>query len=557
MPGGRREESPVNRRFLTCLAAALAIASPARAGTFSRTPIAPGMGIDALTRGVARQMAGRDVFAAPYGTVTISHVDVYDRFPYVESRHFQLVTDVAWNRIVFGEPGQSLAAFDGSGTSIGPLSGPRGMAVDEHDRVYVADTGHDRIVVLQAHTEYDQVALTPLYAIAGLHAPYDVAYSDGGTPFVDGDDALLVADTGRNRVVAYALDARGARAVAALGGLGSGEGQFAGPLAVAVGRAGGANTPDVYVADAQNARIVKLRLERGALEWNGSAPAGASVVTSLDTDHWGNVYAAAPRQGLVRKLNAGLEPLAELGGALAQPRAFRVPFATVTDHRDGSVRRAGQPNALSLDQWADDSGLLLWNLGLAVDRLSVEGGAAPAARFRITDPATVTLQVVDPATGRVLASQAGGVLGAGTHTLALAPATIEAAGGGAHAVRVAAVSRYAGGPTASAQAGFSAAGAPAAAPGAPLLLGNSPNPVRDATTLAFELPSAAAAGATVALYDAQGRRVRSLAGPFAAGLNSVRWDGADDAGRPVRAGLYFVRLTAGGYELSRRVAVVR
>ena len=44
------------------------------------------MGLDGLTRGVARQLSGRAGCADPYATVTISNVDVYVRFPYVEAR---------------------------------------------------------------------------------------------------------------------------------------------------------------------------------------------------------------------------------------------------------------------------------------------------------------------------------------------------------------------------------------------------------------------------------------------------------------------------------------
>ncbi|HEY6866772.1 MAG TPA: hypothetical protein VI792_05915, partial [Candidatus Eisenbacteria bacterium] len=273
--------------ILLFIGLSLCAAPPVGAGTFAQTPIAPALGLDALTRTVARERLGRDVFSNPYATVAISHVDVYDRFPYVEGRQFEIVSDPAWNRLIVGEIGQDLAAYDGQGGPLGALSGPHGLAVDDQDRVYVADTGNDRILVLQASTEFGAVTLTPLYAIGGLHGPFDVALSDGGTPFSPGDDVLYVADTGMNRVLAYAPGATGARLIASLGGLGGGPGHFAGPLAIAAGHANGVGTPDVYVADAHSRRIVHLRLEGGALRWVGSAPAGSDVVTSLDTDQWG------------------------------------------------------------------------------------------------------------------------------------------------------------------------------------------------------------------------------------------------------------------------------
>ena len=197
----------MRRAILLTLGITLVAATAPRAGTFERARIVPDLGLDAITRGVTRQQVGRDVFSDPWATATIGHVDLYDVFPYVESRTFQVVSDPRWNRLVIGEAGRALRAYDGAGTALGSLAEPRGLAVDENDRVYVADAGHDRVVVLQASTTYGEVTLEPLYEIGGLSRPFDVAWSDGGTPFAAGDDVLYVADTGRNRVAAVALGA--------------------------------------------------------------------------------------------------------------------------------------------------------------------------------------------------------------------------------------------------------------------------------------------------------------------------------------------------------------
>jgi hypothetical protein len=549
----------VRRHMPLILAVALAVAPPAHSGTFTEGSIAPEQGVGRLTRGAAQQQVGRSVFSSPYATVTLSNVDLYDRFPYVEARNFQIVSDPAWNRIVCGEVGHGLMAFDGSGTAVGPLSGPRGMAVDERNRLYVADTNNDRIVVLQANTEFDQITLTPLFTVDGLRGPYDVAYSDGGTPFAYGDDVLYVADTGRNRVAAYALGENAASPVASIGDLGSGVGAFAGPMAVAAGRVNGVNTPDVYVADAHNRRIVRLRLVPGALRWVGEAAALADVVTSLDTDHWGNVYAAAPQQGVVRKLNADLESVADLRGAIARPRSFRVPFSTIRDHRDGSARRQGQPSALSIDQWSDESGMVLWTLGVSIDALHVVGGDAPVAHFTLTDPSTLTLKVSATADGRRVSTRSLGVLGAGAHDIPLTAEDLRGVGSSADLVlTVSAVSGYSGGSGATAQTGFRASGSGAVVlPTSPQLIGNWPNPVHGSTRIALALPRDAAAGARLGVFDTQGRLVRSLQGPFVAGLNEVSWDANDAEGHAAKAGLYFYRLDSGRLSLSRRLVVIR
>jgi hypothetical protein len=362
-----------------------------------------------------------------------------------------------------------------------------------------------------------------------------------------------------NRVVAYALGNSAARPVASIGSLGSGVGAFAGPMAIAAGRSQGVNNADLYVADAHNQRIVQLHLAPGGFQWIGEAPAGASVLTSLDTDQWGNLYAAAPQEGVVRKFNAMLEPVAELRDPLAHPRAFHVPFAIVSDHRDGTMRRAGQPQAVSVDQWNDQDGVRLWNLGVAIDGLAVTGGDAPVARFTLTDASTLSLQVADAADGHVLAQRALGPLAAGAHELTLGAADLAGVQGERDVtLRLAAASNYPGGATATALARFRASGSGVAiVPVQNALYGGVPNPVRTSTRIAFALTSAAAQRATLSVIDAGGRRVRGFDRSFAAGRNEVLWDATDDEGHAVRPGLYFCRLDLGGSSFSRRMVVVR
>lgn len=69
----------------------------------------------------------------------------------------------------------------------------------------------------------------------------------------------------------------------------------------------------------------------------------------------------------------------------------------------------------------------------------------------------------------------------------------------------------------------------------------SPNPFRGSAALRFGL--ARAGEVRLELFDVGGRRVRMLAeGVRSAGSHMVPWDGRDDGGRPVGAGIYFVRL---------------
>jgi hypothetical protein len=545
--------------MLLALALTMCPVSVAWAGTFEKTPLAPEVGVNVLTRRIARDQVGRDLFANPYATVTIANVDVYDRFPYVETRHFQVVSDPRWNRLVFGERGGDLSAWDGAGSPLGALSGPHGLAVDEMNRVYIADTGNDRIVVLQATTDRAVITLEPVFAIGGLESPYDVAYSDGGTPFATGDDRLVVAETGRNRVAVLALAARGGTVVARLGELGSGTGRFAGPTAVTVGRLDGVSTHDYYVADAHNRRIVHLREEGARLRWIGETRHEASLTTSLATDQWGNVYAASPQAAKVTKFSPDLVKVAELTGEVSRPRSFHIPFVNVRDHRDGRVTRVGQPNAVSVDQWGDATGVGLWKLGVELSALAVEGGEAPSAHFTLTDRAAVSLQVTDATSSRALSHRPLGTLAAGLHTVPLTAADLAGAGTGRELLlRVSAVSSYTDGPSDVAQTRFTAQGAGSASlPDRPILLGSSPNPMKESTRIAMVLPDFGAQRVSLGVFDAAGRRLRTWNDGFTPGLNEIVWDGTDDRGQPVRAGVYFYKLELGGTRELGRIALVR
>ena len=112
----------------TLLLAATLAGGGLRAATFEPQPFLADGGVDVLDRQVTRQLVDRDLFSAPWATVVLGRVDVYATFPYLESRYFQVVSDPGWSRLVYGEMGQGLKAWDGAGTAFGPLAGPRGLA---------------------------------------------------------------------------------------------------------------------------------------------------------------------------------------------------------------------------------------------------------------------------------------------------------------------------------------------------------------------------------------------------------------------------------------------
>ncbi len=83
------------------------------------------------------------------------------------------------------------------------------------------------------------------------------------------------------------------------------------------------------------------------------------------------------------------------------------------------------------------------------------------------------------------------------------------------------------------------------------LLAPVPNPSRESTTLSMMLQRPARV--RVEIVDVTGRQVRMLTDrDRPAGRHDVSWDGRNETGEVVPAGVYFARLKAGTQELSRR-----
>ncbi len=83
-----------------------------------------------------------------------------------------------------------------------------------------------------------------------------------------------------------------------------------------------------------------------------------------------------------------------------------------------------------------------------------------------------------------------------------------------------------------------------------------PNPFNPRTTIEIELDRAARV--EVAVLDTRGRVVRRFdAVSMSQGLNSLVWNGEDEAGAPAPSGVYFVRVIADGRTMTRKAALVR
>lgn len=96
---------------------------------------------------------------------------------------------------------------------------------------------------------------------------------------------------------------------------------------------------------------------------------------------------------------------------------------------------------------------------------------------------------------------------------------------------------------------------PAAGPGLALLRA-APNPFNPRTVISFDAPSGG--DAAVDIHGVDGRRLRTLwRGRIAPGTWRGEWDGCDDAGRMLAAGVYLIRARAGGSEAATRIVLLK
>ena len=88
------------------------------------------------------------------------------------------------------------------------------------------------------------------------------------------------------------------------------------------------------------------------------------------------------------------------------------------------------------------------------------------------------------------------------------------------------------------------------------ILGNYPNPFNPSTTIEFSL--AEAGTADISLYNVAGQKVRELlSGSIKAGVHTVVWDGRDDSGLAVSAGVYIVKMTMGSSVTAKSIMLVK
>jgi len=93
-------------------------------------------------------------------------------------------------------------------------------------------------------------------------------------------------------------------------------------------------------------------------------------------------------------------------------------------------------------------------------------------------------------------------------------------------------------------------------PGSFSLEQNAPNPFNPQTRIEYSLPEAAEVKLVV--YNVLGQQVNTLVDGFQeAGAKSVIWNGQDEKGTTVASGIYFYRMEAGDFAMTRKMMMLK
>jgi uncharacterized protein (TIGR03663 family) len=289
----------------------------------------------AFPRGIALDQSG-NLFVADSGNQRIAVVDPQGQLSF-------------WGSPCMLDTGSGCMDLDGEGPlplGAGQFNEPWGVAVDPEGRVYVADTWNHRIQVFDQTGQF----LGQWGEGRLVDAEIDTR-GRAGTPFgfygpravaVDLEGRVYVADTGNERIMAYTIgtDAEGnvtADFFQQWGTMGPEEGQFLEPVGVAVDASG-----RVYVVDTLNGRVQAFA--PGTDGFVDPIPAATWEVTGWDstsrenkpyiaTGPGGQVYFTVPERHYAAVTDGGGDILAVWGGYGSNQSSFNLPIGVAVDEQ--------------------------------------------------------------------------------------------------------------------------------------------------------------------------------------------------------------------------------
>ncbi|MBW7997052.1 MAG: T9SS type A sorting domain-containing protein [Candidatus Glassbacteria bacterium] len=87
---------------------------------------------------------------------------------------------------------------------------------------------------------------------------------------------------------------------------------------------------------------------------------------------------------------------------------------------------------------------------------------------------------------------------------------------------------------------------------------SAPNPFNPSTEISYTVPEGGAVPVALKVFDSRGRLVRTLVkGIIEPGQYSVTWDGTDNSGRILSSGVYFYRMEASGFVMTRKMVLLK
>ncbi|MBD3169445.1 MAG: T9SS type A sorting domain-containing protein [candidate division Zixibacteria bacterium] len=88
------------------------------------------------------------------------------------------------------------------------------------------------------------------------------------------------------------------------------------------------------------------------------------------------------------------------------------------------------------------------------------------------------------------------------------------------------------------------------------LSGNNPNPFNPATTINYSLT--ADERVNISVYNMMGQKIATLVDEVqTSGFHTISWDGLNDNGARVATGVYFYRMTAGDYSMTKKMTLLK
>lgn len=196
----------------------------------------------------------------------------------------------------------------------GMLKQPRGLAIDRHGNVYVADFGNDRIQVFDSTMlfirDWGQRGKLP----GEFNQPSGVAIGSDGN--------VYVADTWNQRIQVFAPDGEYLREWG---------GAFYGPRGIAAGPNG-----EIYLADTGNHKVRKFDLEGtelGVWGQRGAGPDEFNEPVGIAVDTEGRVYVADNGNARVRILSPDGTPLGSFPVPGLELKVYSEPKIAVSADR--------------------------------------------------------------------------------------------------------------------------------------------------------------------------------------------------------------------------------